>query len=55
VVKRCLFVGWPGWYYALQRAVAEALIAIEIVDRRLQSAPANEIEPAPSRHDRPRP
>src|SRR5262249_46787899 len=35
LLKGCLFDGWPGWYYGLQRAVAEALIALEIVDRRL--------------------
>jgi glycosyltransferase involved in cell wall biosynthesis len=36
LIKGCLFDGWPGWYYALQRAVAEALIALELIDRRLQ-------------------
>jgi glycosyltransferase involved in cell wall biosynthesis len=34
--KGCLFDGWPGWYYVLQRVVAEALIALEILDRRLR-------------------
>ena len=34
--KRCLLDGWSGWYYALQRAVAEAMIALEIIDRRLR-------------------
>jgi len=33
-VKGCLFDGWPGWYYALQRTIAEMLIALEIMDRR---------------------
>jgi glycosyltransferase involved in cell wall biosynthesis len=36
-VKRCLFDGWPGWYYALQRACAEAMLSIELLDRRLRS------------------
>ena len=36
LVKGCLFDGWPGWYYALQRVIAEALIALEIIDRRLR-------------------
>jgi glycosyltransferase involved in cell wall biosynthesis len=36
VVKGCLFDGWPGWYYVLQRVFAETLIALEIVDRRLR-------------------
>jgi glycosyltransferase involved in cell wall biosynthesis len=35
VAKGCLLDGWPGWYYALQRAVAEVLIALELLDRRL--------------------
>jgi len=34
--KRCVLDGWPGWLYVLQRTLAEILIAIEIVDRRLQ-------------------
>jgi glycosyltransferase involved in cell wall biosynthesis len=33
-VKGCLFDGWPGWYYALQRTTAEMLIALEIIDRQ---------------------
>jgi len=36
-VKRCIFDGWPGWHYALQRLVFEVLTAIEIVDRRLRA------------------
>src|SRR5262249_22812863 len=35
IAKGCILDGWPGWYYALQRVVAEALIALEIIDRRL--------------------
>jgi glycosyltransferase involved in cell wall biosynthesis len=34
--KRCLFDGWRGWYYALQRTTVELLIALEIIDRRAQ-------------------
>jgi len=37
IVKRCILDGWPGWLYVLQRTLAEAMIAIEIVDRRLRS------------------
>ena len=33
-VKGCLLDGWAGWYYALQRATAEVLIALELLDRR---------------------
>jgi glycosyltransferase involved in cell wall biosynthesis len=35
-VKGCLLDGWAGWYYVLQRVIAEALIALEISDRRLR-------------------
>jgi glycosyltransferase involved in cell wall biosynthesis len=35
LVKGCLLDGWPGWFYALQRMLAETLIALEIIDRRL--------------------
>jgi glycosyltransferase involved in cell wall biosynthesis len=38
LVKGCLLDGWPGWFYALQRALAESLIALEIIDRRLTRA-----------------
>jgi glycosyltransferase involved in cell wall biosynthesis len=36
LVKRCLFDGWPGWMYVLQRTLAEMLLALEIIDRRLE-------------------
>ena len=44
LIKGCVFDGWPGWYYVLQRAFAEILIALEIIDRRLRgnSAPASD-------------
>lgn len=32
--KGCLFDGWPGWIYVLQRMLAETIIALEILDRR---------------------
>lgn len=35
-LKGCVFEGWPGWYYVLQRLIAETLFALEIVDRRLR-------------------
>ena len=37
LVKRCLFDGWPGWFYALQRLFAETLLALELIDRRLRT------------------
>jgi glycosyltransferase involved in cell wall biosynthesis len=35
VGKRCLLDGWPGWFYTLQRTLAECMIALELIDRRL--------------------
>lgn len=42
IVKRCLFDGWPGWFYALQRTYFELLLSLELLDRRLtgNSAPS---------------
>lgn len=37
LVKRCILDGWPGWLYVLQRTLAEIMIAIEIIDRRLRT------------------
>ncbi|MGE0258499.1 MAG: glycosyltransferase family 2 protein [Alphaproteobacteria bacterium] len=37
-VKGCVLDGWRGWYYALQRLLAETLLALEIIDRRLRRA-----------------
>jgi glycosyltransferase involved in cell wall biosynthesis len=37
LIKRCLLDGWPGWYYTLQRSCAEAMLSIELIDRRLRS------------------
>jgi hypothetical protein len=34
-IKGCLLDGWAGWFYALQRATAEALIALALIERRL--------------------
>jgi glycosyltransferase involved in cell wall biosynthesis len=36
--KGCLLDGWPGWYYALQRLLAETMLALDLIDRRLRSA-----------------
>jgi glycosyltransferase involved in cell wall biosynthesis len=32
----CLLDGWSGWFYALQRLLAEIVIALELADRRLR-------------------
>jgi glycosyltransferase involved in cell wall biosynthesis len=36
VFKGCLLDGWPGWCYALQRLLAETMLALEIIDARLR-------------------
>jgi glycosyltransferase involved in cell wall biosynthesis len=41
LVKGCLFDGWPGWYYALQRTIAEMLLALAVIDRKSQGAKHN--------------
>lgn len=33
-IKGCILDGWPGWFYALQRTLAEIMLALEIIDRR---------------------
>lgn len=42
VIKGCLLDGWPGWFYALQRVLAECMIALELIDRRLRRPAARE-------------
>lgn len=32
--KRCFFGGRAGWFYVLQRTLAEIMLALEIIDRR---------------------
>lgn len=36
LAKRCILDGWTGWLYVLQRVLAEVMIALEIVDRRMR-------------------
>jgi len=35
LAKLCILDGWPGWHYTMQRILAEVLISLELVDRRL--------------------
>lgn len=42
IAKRCVLDGWPGWHYALQRLLAEVLIALELINRRLQDVELRE-------------
>lgn len=34
--KGCIIDGWPGWFYAMQRLLAEIMLALELCDRRLR-------------------
>ena len=50
--KRAIFDGWAGWFYVLQRTLAETMIALELVDRRLrgtssENVPAAVTQPQP--------
>jgi hypothetical protein len=36
VVTGVVFSGWRGWYYTLQRTVAEILLSLQLLDRRLR-------------------
>lgn len=36
IVKRTILDGWPGWYYTLQRTIAEMMLSLHILDRRLR-------------------
>ncbi len=37
LLKGCLLDGWPGWLYVLQRTLAEIMITVELIDRRLRA------------------
>jgi glycosyltransferase involved in cell wall biosynthesis len=35
-IKGTLWDGWHGWYYALQRALAEMMLALRLIERRFK-------------------
>lgn len=39
--KLCILDGWPGWHYTMQRILAEILISLELVDRKLGKTGGN--------------
>lgn len=41
IVKRCALDGWAGWFYALQRLVAEMMIAMQIIDKKFSRQSSN--------------
>ena len=38
IVKRCILDGWPGWIYVLQRTAAEIMIALALIEHRLNGS-----------------
>ena len=44
IVRGGLFEGPPGWFYALQRTLAEALIGLALLDLRLRRGPSSASE-----------
>jgi glycosyltransferase involved in cell wall biosynthesis len=41
IMKGCILDGWVGWYYVLQRVIAEMMIALEIIEQRLRRNRSN--------------
>jgi glycosyltransferase involved in cell wall biosynthesis len=37
LIKGCLLDGWPGWFYAMQRLLSETMIALAVLERRLNA------------------
>jgi hypothetical protein len=35
--KGCILDGWAGWSYALQRLLAETMLALELCERKISS------------------
>lgn len=35
ILKKGILDGWPGWYYAFQRMLAEALLSIRLIQREM--------------------
>ena len=42
VIRGTLFDGWRGWYYALQRAIAEILLSLRLLDHHFSNPPPHE-------------
>src|SRR5215471_842160 len=42
LAKGCVLDGWAGWFYTLQRVLAETMIALELLDRRISANPAKQ-------------
>jgi glycosyltransferase involved in cell wall biosynthesis len=49
-VKGCILDGRAGWYYALQRALAEIMLALSLLDSRLRKRTINQDQEQSSAH-----
>jgi glycosyltransferase involved in cell wall biosynthesis len=47
LIKGCLLDGWPGWFYTLQRVLAECMIALELIDRRRRADSHENVQVSP--------
>jgi glycosyltransferase involved in cell wall biosynthesis len=39
IVRGLIFNGWPGWYYVLQRTIAEMLLSLRLITERAKLEP----------------
>jgi hypothetical protein len=39
LAKGLIFEGWPGWYYAFQRTLAELILSLKLIEARLGRGP----------------
>ena len=37
VIKKGILDGWPGWYYALQRMLAEVILSLRLIELKYLS------------------
>jgi glycosyltransferase involved in cell wall biosynthesis len=52
IIQRGILDGWAGWYYALQRMLAETLLAIRLIeDEQLTSCYTSRVSQLPSSGD----
>jgi glycosyltransferase involved in cell wall biosynthesis len=42
LIKGVIWDGWPGWYYALQRMLAEVFLALRLLEARWQNPPSSQ-------------
>ena len=46
-VKGLAFNGWAGWYYTLQRVLAEVMLSLTLLDMKLKTKPKSSRPPNP--------